>query len=282
MRNRLLACFLLAFPLGCSVPNEDVIIFEKWPPRESGEDHEVQLWSIRADGTDLRQLTSGGNDGEPSWSPDRKRIAYTRFDEGLRVLKINDLSSVQLDMEKRCDNPQWIDDQEILFAMATGPEEKFSRSWRLHKVSLTDRSTHILNTGGIQGAYSPVLSPDGRLLAFRGFQGDRAAVLTADVNNIPDTARPLLVEAAYPYVWTPEGDAIVISHGGECASLDLEGNVHSLFPDLEDCNVSWSPAGDRVAFDEDNAIFVLDLESGKKTMLAQAPAGSLYMNPVWR
>ena len=48
-----------------------------WSSRRNGGD--AELWKIRADGSDLTQLTNNAADErEPSWSPNGTRIAFTR------------------------------------------------------------------------------------------------------------------------------------------------------------------------------------------------------------
>jgi dipeptidyl aminopeptidase/acylaminoacyl peptidase len=51
-------------------PNAKRIVFTR----------EGDIWSIKPDGTDPRQLTTGGSDNEPQYSPNGKTIAFQRFD----------------------------------------------------------------------------------------------------------------------------------------------------------------------------------------------------------
>ena len=71
------------------VPHTDHGFQPAWSPdggwlvfsRDDGGD--AELWKIRADGSDLTQLTSNAaEDWEPSWSPGGTRIAFTREGAG--------------------------------------------------------------------------------------------------------------------------------------------------------------------------------------------------------
>lgn len=48
----------------------------------------LQIYTINVDGTGLRQLTNGGNNGDPVWSPDGTRITFGSDREGGNKLNI--------------------------------------------------------------------------------------------------------------------------------------------------------------------------------------------------
>lgn len=60
----------------------------------------TEIWSVRADGTDLRPLTrSGAPEGahqSPAWSSDGRRLAFTAGDASARTLWIQDLRTSRL------------------------------------------------------------------------------------------------------------------------------------------------------------------------------------------
>jgi Tol biopolymer transport system component len=50
-----------------------------------------EIWTVRPDGTELRQITSGpGAKTRPAWSPDGKQLIFTHFQEGRYGLAIID------------------------------------------------------------------------------------------------------------------------------------------------------------------------------------------------
>jgi Tol biopolymer transport system component len=46
-----------------------------------GSDPREGMYVVNADGSALRQISSGGNDRSPAWSPDGARIAFVRGDQ---------------------------------------------------------------------------------------------------------------------------------------------------------------------------------------------------------
>ncbi|MGC9358386.1 MAG: BTAD domain-containing putative transcriptional regulator, partial [Anaerolineae bacterium] len=63
-------------------PDGEQIVFDAGPAPASGCPHNHDLYVINADGSDLRQLTSGDtSDHIPNWSPDGEWIAFNRNQE---------------------------------------------------------------------------------------------------------------------------------------------------------------------------------------------------------
>ena len=63
-------------------PNGDLIVFSTHPLREFESLERSELYTMRPDGSDIKALTSNGEDGpratEPRWTPDGKAILYVR------------------------------------------------------------------------------------------------------------------------------------------------------------------------------------------------------------
>jgi Tol biopolymer transport system component len=57
----------------------------------SNKSGQFEIWSVRPDGTGLRQITTGpGSQNRPTWSPDGKQILFTLFQEGRYGLALVD------------------------------------------------------------------------------------------------------------------------------------------------------------------------------------------------
>jgi Tol biopolymer transport system component len=49
----------------------------------------MQIWAIRPDGSGLRQVSAGGEDRYPVWSPDGKRLAYNQGPRGSFLIEFD-------------------------------------------------------------------------------------------------------------------------------------------------------------------------------------------------
>lgn len=136
----------------------------------------AHLFTAPADGSSWTPITHDAVDHEdPAWSPDSRRIAYVRNQGQHRVVHIMDRDgsndrAITPD-HVRAIHPSWSPDGgSVLFSTDDDlhpPAKNASEIYRLH---LADLRIDTLVRGGVNTF--PVLSPDGRRLAFRRIIGD--------------------------------------------------------------------------------------------------------------
>lgn len=163
------------------------------------------IYSVAADGTDLRRLTTNpADDLDPAWSPDGTRLTFTSRRDGhwnLYVLDLTDGRLAQLTAGHHYDGaPAWSpDDQRIAFESSRAGDLDI---WIVdadggQPVNLTPDSPF--------GDAGPAWSPDGQTIAFTSWRyGDRDVFLlnpetleVAQFTSSPDTEeRP---------AWSPDG-----------------------------------------------------------------------------
>jgi Tol biopolymer transport system component len=177
-----------------------------------------QIWKCLVTADSLVQLTSGGEDFEPAWSPDGQRIAYFRAMSGIHIMN-SDGSGDTLVVGGR--DPQWLGERRIVFVglyqnlfvfdLETGVEKLiFERpsdwvgdsvreldadhtgtrllfsGWRpgeppnVWRLDLeTSRLTQLTTTGGDEAAWSP----DGTEIVYTNTQLGRIWLMAADGSN---------------------------------------------------------------------------------------------------
>ncbi|MGH3064060.1 MAG: TolB family protein, partial [Gaiellaceae bacterium] len=136
------------------------------------------IWVMNADGTGRRRLTTRPGDGEPTWSPDGRRIAYrsssaTSFDLWvvpstggtrrplLRTIWVLTLSTGHARRVTRGGasfSPDWASD---------GRRIAFATGGRIAVVDTVARRQRILPSGSPRSADDPAWSPDSRRIAFQ-------------------------------------------------------------------------------------------------------------------
>jgi Tol biopolymer transport system component len=195
-----------------------------------------QIYSIRADGTQLGQLTRGkATDTAPRFSPDGRRIVFTRspkqYTHDLWVMNAD--GGGQRRLAVGAGTPTWSPDSRRI-AYATD----------VPRVVIQDvdggRTVTISGRNG-----SPYWSPDGRLIALSHRVGDRGdlAVVRSDGSGLKALRRN-----AAPLGWSRKGEiaftvlnwqAIGVMHpDGRGARRLLPFSVNAL---------AWSPDGRRLA-----------------------------------
>jgi Tol biopolymer transport system component len=232
------------------------------PPSPGG------ICTMRPDGSELHQITTQPRDDEPSWSPDRKQVAFVRTDSrGSHLDIVNaDGSGIQALTLGRADHaPAW---------SPRGDKIAFARSGRITVVDVASGDVTPLTAGPLDG--DPSWSANGALIAFDRGAGDvQIDVMTSGGRN-----RHALATGGQP-AWAPTGTMLAYTRftqfGSHIAVIDgLSGKAgHDLTAGQADDSYTpvWSPDAQQIAFGrgvnmENPGVWVMDADGTNQLRLA--------------
>ena len=237
-----------------------------------------QIHAVNPDGSKLRQLThtkpSRGADF-PSWSPNGKKILFTRFRNDLpdtdnsRVWIMNadgtNKRKLAGDVNGFRDyTPKFTPDAAQIVFTRCQPDDGVCAIWKMradgtHKRALTPY-VHGPTDEAIDFGLS--VSPEGQRIVFTRFAADgfaaRLFVMCADGSHAHAVTPPRL-EAGAPD-WSPSGHRIVFNshqpnNGASLFTMKPDGSdIHRLTPDRfphNDALPSYAPQGNGIAFISD-------------------------------
>ena len=160
---------------GCYGPDGAIawVQFEASGPKAGSS-----LWVRRA-GETPRQVTPGPADAQPTWSPDGKRLVYTRLDARTGpVLHWLDPSGDGAGSYGRGRSAIFSPDGEwIVYSGLT------SEGWRLRRMRFDGAGKRSLGSSGFE-ENDPAVSPDGRYVAFSAMKDERTPVSRLFVRSI--------------------------------------------------------------------------------------------------
>ena len=252
-------------------------------PAEIAYVHGPAIWSARADGSGAHVLVAAPAHtalGEPRWSPDGSRLAYSSSpSENASQIMVFDGAAAQpvtaLRKNVAESSPAWSPDgSRVAFTRVGG---RRPRDWT-SSVVIRDLATgaeqtlaHVRVFPRLSSLAAPSWSPDGRLIAYTESRLDRHADFRPEIRVVPaqgGSSRRLIADAQEA-VWAPDGRRLAFSsvrdrHGRRCGSDECwfagelytsdasgHGLVRLTRTEGDEAAPEWSPDGSRILFTSD-------------------------------
>ncbi|MFC2078921.1 hypothetical protein ACFLSZ_02965, partial [Candidatus Bipolaricaulota bacterium] len=198
------------------------------------------IYIVNADGTNLRQVTSGTTrELEPCWSPDGGRIAYQsqRPSWALYTAQIDGADELQVTTSLSW-SPAWSPDSRWI-AYSTGSS--------IYRIAPSGENRELLAQGGNCGR--PAWSTDGQAIAFHSTRSGNNEIYILRIADgeltriTDDPARDFMA------TWSPDGQRLAFASDRDgdleiyTVRADGSGLVQLTNNTFEDMLPAWSPDG---------------------------------------
>lgn len=177
-----------------------------------------EIWRINSDGTNLKQLTTGGGNIDPHTTPDSQWVYYVSARDGknfVRRISIEGGESVQI-TDKFSDEPSISPDGKFI---ACGYKAKDKT--QLAVISIADgkplKLFDIPATANFRNGIRWL--PDGKAITYRDWAN---GIWRQDLNGgEPQRLKGLPEEKIYTYGWSPDGKQFAFTRGREIGDAVL-------------------------------------------------------------
>jgi TolB protein len=232
----------------------------------------MDVYVVNADGTGLRRLTTNpGDDFDPSWSPDRTRIAFRSERSGEPEIWVMTADGTEQRRLTAGFSPAWSPDGTLI--AFSGPAVNPDGSHGILSVIRPD-GTRLRALPHTEGGEYPSWSPDGTRIAFNSnVTGEHVMfVIQADGSKVVDLSG---VGEGWQVDWAPDGRSILFASGRDQADpgyadiyvMRPDGSGVRRLTDQRAYTPAWSPDGEHVVYSAPG-LFIMNPDGSGVTPLS--------------
>jgi TolB protein len=214
-------------------PNGRLVAFTS---RRDGRSH---IYVMRADGTDVRQVTHGKSDDDgPTWAPGQRRLAFSRDRQLFVVGSAGGRARSLTHLGGEAANPAWSPDGKLIAYDYRRPGYSSREIW----VVGVDGSQTRLVTSLPAVSTLPSWSPDGRRIAFQSnLHGGHFEIYTIGRDGLGLRRETMSAIDTIDPAWSPNGKEIAFSRDGSIWTVDRARRVRKVTSGGNDSTPAWRP-----------------------------------------